>query len=69
MIVIRADIVNAMLGLLEAARKKFDRILDRVLPGVARLTATGFNEKSFAAPDKLAGRLNPSGFVGTSSQS
>jgi hypothetical protein len=63
MIVIRADIVNAVLGLLGAVRKKSGPILDRALTDVVRLTTTDFNEKIFAALHRLADRLNPPEFV------
>jgi hypothetical protein len=63
MIVIPADIVNAVLGLLGAVRKKSGPILDRALTDVVRLTTTDFNEKIFAALRRLADRLNPPEFV------
>jgi hypothetical protein len=64
MIVIRADIVNTVFGLLEAVRRKFDLVLERVLTEVVRPTTTDFIEKRFPAMHKLADRLNPPEFVG-----
>jgi hypothetical protein len=66
MIVIRAYIVNTVFGLIDAVRKEFGLVLERVLTEVVRLTTIKLNERILAVLHKLADCLDPPEFVRSS---
>ena len=68
MMVIRAEIVDTVVGFLVLVSRRFDQILEGILTEVVLPTTAQLNEESFAALRKLAGHLNPPEFVGTSSK-